>query len=148
MSQADEVLQMLRDAGARGVHTFQIYGAFIANPSQRIADLTERGHEISSFKERPAPDRAMGARYTLVKDVEVGSRPIAGEKTSVSPPTESTADLDGPNEPSTVRTPHPTPVSADAGAGRPDCHGQAASASLFDITPYVPRGNHYTGEAA
>ena len=90
MSQRDFVLQRLREAGPRGIHTFQLRKEYVGNPSQRIAELEALGYVIQSVRERPAPDRALGARYTLVRDIDVDqSNPglTASEVPSVDPPT-------------------------------------------------------------
>jgi hypothetical protein len=70
MTQADNVLSVLRQRGARGVHTHELRGLFIANPSQRIAELKARGHVISTSARVPLHGRALGVRYTLVVDAE------------------------------------------------------------------------------
>ena len=64
MTQRDTVLRMLRDAGSRGVHTFELRGAFIGNPSQRIAELEDAGYAISHTRER-LHGKAIGTRYRL-----------------------------------------------------------------------------------
>lgn len=63
--QRELVLQMLRDAGTRGVHTFEIRQAYIANPSQRIAELEAAGHRITHTRER-LHGAATGTRYRLL----------------------------------------------------------------------------------
>lgn len=70
-TQADLVIDRLRRRGDRGLHTFEMYGMCITNPSQRIADLETEGHVISSKRERFKPGSAFGARYTLVRDAGV-----------------------------------------------------------------------------
>lgn len=73
MSQANRVLNALRAAGPRGIHSNEIRdglgGSFIANPSQRIQDLEARGHHISATDEKP-PGHARRARYVLTFDAE------------------------------------------------------------------------------
>ena len=70
MSQADIVLRELRHAGARGMHTFELRGMYIANPSQRILELESRGHAISHTREK-LHGTARGCRYRLVRDADL-----------------------------------------------------------------------------
>lgn len=70
MSQADNVLSVLRARGHAGVHTFELRGLFIGNPSQRIADLEARGHVIRHSAKERLHGKALGVRYTLVVDAE------------------------------------------------------------------------------
>jgi hypothetical protein len=79
-AQHETVLQILRDAGKRGIHTFELRREYIGNPSQRIAELEARGHIISSTRERLNGD-AWGARYVLERDadrdpVDLAPRPL------------------------------------------------------------------------
>lgn len=69
ISQHVRILQWLRDAGARGIHTFELRNAYIANPSQRIIELEERGHVISRERER-LHGHAFGVRYRLEIDAD------------------------------------------------------------------------------
>jgi hypothetical protein len=70
MSQQARVLQCLRDAGGRGIHTFELRNAYIANPSQRINELEALGHVIRHERER-LHGQAFGVRYTLIKDAGI-----------------------------------------------------------------------------
>lgn len=68
MSQTAKVLKELREAGSIGVHSFYLRRRlFIANPSQRVAELEEMGHIIPGVPEK-LHGQAVGARYTLVHD--------------------------------------------------------------------------------
>lgn len=139
MSQHETVLQMLRDAGPRGIHTSEIYAAFIANPSERYRKLLSLGHEISSTPERLSPDRAMGARYILVREAEEASGTTAGEPIRVSP----TAGVLGAPPPNTQRTVgHAAPVLLPSPS-----HAAIAPSgplgSLFDADAFVPSASHW-----
>ena len=68
MNQADHLLRELR-IRPRGIHSFEARLAFIANPSERIRELEERGHVIRHERER-LNGKAFGTRYTLVQDAE------------------------------------------------------------------------------
>lgn len=63
------VLSELRRRGSRGIHTFELRNLYIANPSQRISELEDRGHVISHSRER-LNGRAFGCRYVLVVDAD------------------------------------------------------------------------------
>jgi hypothetical protein len=63
--QREIVAQLLRSNGSRGVHTFELRRAFIANPSERVADLEREGWLID-HKREPLNGNARGCRYTLV----------------------------------------------------------------------------------
>lgn len=69
MTQRERVLQMLRQAGSRGIHTFELRREFVGNPSQRIAELEAEGHRITHTRERLHGD-AVGTRYRLVSEQE------------------------------------------------------------------------------
>jgi hypothetical protein len=77
MRQKDTTLQMLRAAGERGVHTFEMRRAFIGNPSQRIAELIEDGHGITTGPKERLNGEAMGVRYFLVHDAAATPAPAA-----------------------------------------------------------------------
>lgn len=55
-TQRARVLAFLRDAGARGIHTHELRAAFIGNPSQRITELEDAGHEIVHKRPQPPAD--------------------------------------------------------------------------------------------
>jgi hypothetical protein len=58
-------LRMLRQAGPRGVHTFEMRRAFIGNPSQRKTELEKRGCRIRVSEREKLNGRAQGVRYFL-----------------------------------------------------------------------------------
>jgi hypothetical protein len=68
MTQAECVLRELR-ARRHGVHTFELRNMYVANPSQRIAELEQRGHVIRHERER-LHGQAFGTRYTLLYDAD------------------------------------------------------------------------------
>lgn len=70
MTQDDIVLTVLRQRGERGLHTFEIRGLYIGNPSQRIAKLEARGHVIEHGPRERLYGKHQGTRYWLRKDVE------------------------------------------------------------------------------
>jgi len=73
VAQYHDMLRMLREAGAEGVHTFTFRSqAFIGNPSERRDELQSLGHEISSTSEK-APSGRWGSRYVLTVDADVVS---------------------------------------------------------------------------
>lgn len=76
MSQRDRVLKMLRTAGARGVHTVDLRKAYVANPSQRIAELEAEGHTITHARERSPYGDSNGCRYTLSEAAGSFSEPM------------------------------------------------------------------------
>lgn len=96
MSQADTVLRMLRDAGSRGVHTFELRQEYIGNPSQRIAELEGRGHLFTRTREK-LNGQAIGTRYRLVSSP---SGPVADATPSTDSPSPSAvAPVAGPEDP-------------------------------------------------
>ncbi|PTL55778.1 helix-turn-helix domain-containing protein [Paraconexibacter algicola] len=115
MSQRDDVLRALRDAGPRGVHTFELRAAYIGNPSQRIAELEEIGHTISRTPEA-LNGKARGTRYRLVS--------LAGEERTPAGPSEA-----------------PSSISAPGMGGPPASRSSPASdpARLFDPPPAPAR---------
>lgn len=66
MTQRDQILQMLRDAGDRGLHSFELYEARLPRAAARIAELREAGFTITSTRERYR-GQAEGVRYRLVE---------------------------------------------------------------------------------
>ncbi len=68
MTQNDRMLQALREAGPAGLHSFVARrDLYIANPSQRINELRERGHHITAHAEK-LHGSAIGTRYRLVSE--------------------------------------------------------------------------------
>lgn len=95
MKQSHVVLGLLRERGSRGVHTFELRGQyFIGNPSERIRELEAEGFVIDASRERPAPDRAMGARYVLVSEPVLEEARVERVVATVAP-----TACDGPLEP-------------------------------------------------
>jgi len=73
VAQYHDMLRMLREAGAEGVHTFTFRSqAFIGNPSERRDELQTLGHEINSTPEK-SPSGRWGSRYVLTRDADVVS---------------------------------------------------------------------------
>lgn len=72
VTQADQVLDAARQRGAQGVHTFELRRAYIGNPSQRIAELEQRGHRFTKTREK-LNGEAVGTRYVLVHDAEAAA---------------------------------------------------------------------------
>lgn len=70
MTQAQQVLAVLRERGSRGVHTFELRRMYIGNPSQRIAELEARGHRITHGPKERLNGEALGVRYRLEHDAE------------------------------------------------------------------------------
>jgi hypothetical protein len=100
MSQRDIVLQMLEQAGERGVHSVDIRRAYIANPSQRIIELEERGHSIRAVRERSPYGTSMGVRYFLVGVSGAASTPDSPSRadskpTGAAPETSSLFEMTG-----------------------------------------------------
>ena len=64
-TQRDRVLAALKAAGSVGLHTHDMRGEplWIGNPSQRINELADAGHEIEHKRERR--NDSPGTRYTL-----------------------------------------------------------------------------------
>lgn len=63
MSQGDQILRRLEEAGDRGVHSFHLK-PIAWRYAARIKDLKELGHEITSETEKLGD--AVGVRYKLV----------------------------------------------------------------------------------
>lgn len=87
VTQRDKVLALLRDAGGRGIHTFELRQAFIGNPSQRIAELEAAGFEIEHTREK-LHGQAQGTRYTL-KSAGVGRGEVGPLASPAPPPADS-----------------------------------------------------------
>lgn len=60
-----QFLRMLRAAGDKGVHTFEMRRAFIGNPSQRRQELLDRGCRLRVGEREKLHGRAQGVRYFL-----------------------------------------------------------------------------------
>lgn len=67
-SQRMIVLNMLRAAGQRGVHSFEMREQYIANPSQRILELEQLGFEIKHGRRERLNGTAYGRRYYLISE--------------------------------------------------------------------------------
>lgn len=74
MTQRLIVLEALRAAGDRGIHTFELRRDYIGNPSERIRELKADGHMIRAERER-LRGQAWGVRYWLEHDAERVSPP-------------------------------------------------------------------------
>lgn len=74
--QYELVLAVLRQRGDRGLHSHEIRGLYIANPSERIRELEALGHVISKGKRERLNGKAYGKRYRLVMDAD---RPATGD---------------------------------------------------------------------
>lgn len=70
MTQRDIVLKALRDAGDRGVHSFEFLELQIPRAAARVLELRENGHTITSTRERLNGD-AEGVRYRLIEQPSV-----------------------------------------------------------------------------
>ena len=73
--QKEIVAHLLRQAGNRGVHTFELRQAYISNPSERIADLERAGWTIKHSPPEKLHGTAMGCRYVKVSEPDVESSP-------------------------------------------------------------------------
>lgn len=83
MTQAEQVLQLLRYAGKMGVHTFELRRAYIGNPSERIRELRNAGHTIDVGPKERLGGTAYGVRYFLVRDAsEAAERVMVGSPSS------------------------------------------------------------------
>lgn len=102
MSDTDRLLDLLQAASDTGVHTSELrYHGVSGNPSQRRADLEERGYTISSTPEPyPSDPRRCGARYRLVAAPEFSTpcTPASGRQPPVQAPALATAPLPGPGQ--------------------------------------------------
>lgn len=67
MSQRDRILEMLEDAGERGVHSFEFYEQRMPRGAAVIHELKKEGHLIEARPERYQGD-AQGVRYFLRSD--------------------------------------------------------------------------------
>lgn len=64
MSQHDRILEMLENAGERGVHSFEFYEQRMPRGAAVICELRKEGHLIESRPER-YKGQAQGVRYIL-----------------------------------------------------------------------------------
>lgn len=65
MTQRQRVLHLLREAGDRGVHSFEMIQLGIPRVAARVHELQQDGHTIRSERSR-FQGTAEGSRYTLV----------------------------------------------------------------------------------
>jgi len=70
VTQRDIVLKALRDAGDRGVHSFEFLELQIPRAAARVLELRENGHTITSTRERLNGD-AEGVRYRLIEQARL-----------------------------------------------------------------------------
>jgi hypothetical protein len=82
--QKEMVAHMLRQAGSRGVHTFELRQAYIANPSERIADLERAGWVIHHTRE-VLHGTAQGCRYVKVAEPDSSSPGVSVSQTAGVP---------------------------------------------------------------
>lgn len=75
MSHRDQILKRLREAGDRGIHSFQLLD-ITPRYAARICELNKLGYEISSVPERHVD--AIGVRYTLAGRSREGAPPPPG----------------------------------------------------------------------
>lgn len=64
MSQRDRILEMLEQAGEKGVHSFEFYEQRMPRGAAVICDLRKEGYPIESVNEKYNGD-AQGVRYFL-----------------------------------------------------------------------------------
>lgn len=96
MTQADTVLDWLRERGSRGLHTFELRAHYVGNPSQRIAELEARGYTITRTREK-LNGKATGTRYVLTVDAETsGAASASNAPAGVSSLPENDAAPDTP----------------------------------------------------
>lgn len=103
MSDRDRMLALLKERGATGVTTFELRRSGVSgNPSQRKAELEERGHRIAV--EPYTEGRRRGRRYILISEHQTGgSKP--GERTPArsSGASPAAADLAFEDQPRVVK---------------------------------------------
>ena len=69
LSDRDRILQLLETEGS--VDTFRLRKeGYSGNPSQRIRELKDAGHEIATER-FVRPDGRRGARYTLIQEQQM-----------------------------------------------------------------------------
>jgi hypothetical protein len=68
-SDKDRILELLETQGSVTSFYLRKQG-FSGNPSQRIKELIDAGHQIQSERYEDSPGR-YGARYALVKDAQI-----------------------------------------------------------------------------
>jgi len=93
--QYEIVARELRFAGSRGVHTFELRKAMIANPSERIRELEKQGYVISKEREK-LHGEARGARYKIVSAPpgSEGDSSTYGQPIEADPPAHVEGQLD------------------------------------------------------
>ena len=72
-TQKERVEHLLRVRGSQGVHTHELRAGFIANPSQRIAELEGKGWQIKHVDEK-LNGPSMGTRYVLLSEPDESCR--------------------------------------------------------------------------
>jgi hypothetical protein len=126
VSDTDRTLEALRRAGPAGVTTLELRRAGISgNPSQRRAELEERGHVIDSEEERNG--RRRWSRYVLTYDAEreaEGSRPDGGVNASAGLSLSAADDAGGGG----ARLPIAADSAASPGADPHSAEGAPAEA--------------------
>jgi len=85
VTQRDIVLKALRDAGDRGVHSFEFLELQIPRAAARVLELRENGHTITSTRERLNGD-AEGVRYRLIEQTPVPVVPVGEPDRLFAPP--------------------------------------------------------------
>ena len=66
LTQRDQVLLILQEAGERGVHSFEFLQGYLPRVAARVNELRNMGHTITSTREK-FQGKAAGVRYTLVE---------------------------------------------------------------------------------
>lgn len=85
MSDTDRMYRLLRERGARGVHTHELRTmGYSGNPSQRAADI-EAKYGVTVERERERRNDRNGSRYRL-QDHHRPSGEIGGVKSTADPP--------------------------------------------------------------
>ena len=64
MTQSTLILAMLRDAGERGIHSFELLEAHMPRAAARVSELRAQGFDITAEHERFRGE-AHGVRYRL-----------------------------------------------------------------------------------
>lgn len=85
-TQRQKVIAMLRHAGSLGVHTAELRGMYIGNPSQRINELRDLGYVIDSDRERSPFGQSLGTRYFLREEPKPAPAPAPQPQVDPEPP--------------------------------------------------------------
>jgi hypothetical protein len=85
LTQRQRVEHLLRARAETGVHTFELRQAFIANPSQRVAELEQRGWDIQHTGEK-LHGSAFGTRYVLIAEPENSEAPASNRERPLGSP--------------------------------------------------------------